>query len=99
MLCNAKGITIHYGEKLNISLDGAGNATGGVFYVSKTGGVPVINHSFTITDGKADIMIPSEDTKIPLGYYNYSIVIDDIEYPAGKLPKIVVTESAKYSEE
>lgn len=98
MLCNAKGITIHYGEKINISLDGAGNATDGVFYVSKTGGVPVITHPFTITDGQADIFIPSEETKIPLGEYNYSIVIDDIEYPAGNLPKFVVTESAKYSE-
>ena len=99
MLCNAKGITIHYGEKINISLEGAGLATDGVFYIAKAGEAPIISHTFTITDGAADIMIPSEDTKIPLGEYNYSIVIDDLEYPAGKLPKFVVTESAKYTEE
>ena len=95
MICASnKNITIHYGESVTLHVNSE-HGDDGVFYVSKPGAAPVISKAFTITDGKGDIVLEEDETKIPLGDYIYSVVIDGVEYPSGQLPTFTVTESAK----
>ena len=101
LLCNDSTIYVRYGETVEfaVTFDNL-SATGGVFYVAETSMTPVISKAFTLTAGAGVIELDELDTSIPLGEYNYSIVIDGAELPSaestqGQLPKFIVSESVK----
>lgn len=98
MICSNKNIYIHYGETVSFDFTTDDiTAIEGTFYVAMPGEAPVITETFTITAGVGNIVLDELDTDIPLGEYNYSIVVNGKEYPGAEseLPKFIVTESVK----
>lgn len=97
MLCNTNELFIRYGEtiKLAVTYDDP-TITTGTFYAGKSGDAPIIEKAFTLTNGAGTIELTDTETSIPLGTYNYSIVIDGAELPSGsELPQLTITESVK----
>ena len=97
MICNTNELYIRYGESVNLSVTYDDlTVSGGTFYAGKTGDTPIIEKAFTLTAGAGTIELTDAETSIPLGTYNYSIVIDGAELPSGsELPQLTITESVK----
>lgn len=97
MICNTNELYIRYGETVNLSVTYDDlTVSGGTFYAGKTGEAFIIEKAFTLANGAGQIELTDLETSIPLGDYNYSIVIDGAELPSGaELPTLHITESVK----
>jgi hypothetical protein len=67
-------ISTRYGASLTLPVD-TGNITdiSADIYIGKPGQVYVLTKNTTLVDGKGVFEFTSDDTKIPLGKYNYQI--------------------------
>lgn len=80
-------INIRYGESVTLPLE-----TGNVFNVSasifigKPGTLYAITKDITLVDGKGVFELAPEDTRIPLGEYNYQVNVTDADGRVEKYP-------------
>lgn len=74
---------------------GDDSAVQAIFYVGKPGQTPILNIPAALTDGAGSFVFDTEDTKIPLGTYNYQI---NIEYSDGIIEKYPAPEDCPEDE-
>lgn len=82
-------IIIRYGESVTLPLD-TGNIldTNAAIFVGKPGTLYVLTQAITLVDGKGVFELAPEQTKLPLGVYNYQVNVTDAnghveKYPGG----------------
>lgn len=69
-------INVRYGSSLDFRIEadeiGAASAT---FYVGRAGEEPVITAEAQFVDGVAEVTVPAEATRVPLGRYLYQLTV------------------------
>jgi hypothetical protein len=86
-------INVRYGSTFNFSVENEDiEADTVTLYVAKTGEEPVITIPATFAEGIAFINSTEEDTRVPLGGYNYMLTV---RYSDGRVHKYPTSDECE----